>query len=272
MSSVHNLLLFGAGKMGAAMLDGWLADGLPPDAVTVIEPHPAEPIKSLAARGLKLNPPGGDIPPADVLVLAIKPQVLDAATATLAPLVSSKTLVISILAGKRIVDLSQRLPNARAIVRAMPNTPAAVGRGITGCVASAGTADDEKALAERLLLAIGEVVWLGDEAQIDAVTALSGGGPAYVFHLVEAMTAAGIAAGLPADVSLRLARRTVEGSGELLFRSQDTPAGTLRQNVTSPGGTTAEALKVLMAEQGGLTALMTEAVAAARARAQALAG
>jgi pyrroline-5-carboxylate reductase len=269
--AIRDLLLFGAGKMGGAMLEGWLSGGLQPAAVTVVDPHPSERMRQLAWEGLRLNPPDQETRPAEVVVLAIKPQTLDAAAERLARAVGPDTLLISVLAGKRIADLVARAPRARAVVRAMPNTPAAVGRGITGCAASAGATVEQRRTATSLLEAIGLVEWLEDEALIDAVTALSGGGPAYVFHMVEAMAAAGVAAGLPADVSLRLARRTVEGSGELLFREQETSPAVLRQNVTSPGGTTAEALKVMMGEQG-LTDLMTRAVSAARKRAGELSG
>jgi pyrroline-5-carboxylate reductase len=270
-TAIRDLVLYGAGKMGGAMLEGWLAGGLPPSAVTVVDPYPSERMRRLAAEGLRLNPPDQETRPAEIVVLAVKPQTLDAAADRLARAVGPDTLLISVLAGKRIADLVLRAPLARAVVRAMPNTPAAVGRGITGCAASAGLTREQRRTATALLEAIGLVEWLEDEALIDAVTALSGGGPAYVFHMVEAMAAAGVAAGLPGDVSLRLARRTVEGAGELLFREQETPPAVLRQNVTSPGGTTAEALKVMMGDQG-LTDLMTRAVAAARKRAGELSG
>ncbi|MGL5115760.1 MAG: pyrroline-5-carboxylate reductase [Beijerinckiaceae bacterium] len=253
------------------MLEGWLAGGLLPSAVTVVDPAPTERLLSLSAQGLVLNPPEAGTRAAEVVVLAIKPQTLDAAAGRLARAVGPDTLLISVLAGKRISDLVARAPQAKAIVRAMPNTPAAVGRGITGCAASPGTTADQRALTTTLLESVGLVEWLDSEDLIDAVTALSGGGPAYVFHMVEAMASAGVAAGLPADVSLRLARRTVEGAGELLFREQETAPETLRRNVTSPGGTTAEALRIMMAE-GGLTDLMTRAVAAAQLRAGELSG
>jgi pyrroline-5-carboxylate reductase len=266
-----SLILVGAGKMGGAMLDGWLAVGLPPEAVAVVEPEPSDALRRLCAeRAIRLNPPPGAAAPPDVLVLAIKPQTLEAAAQTVNPLVGPNTLLLSILAGKTIADLRARLPSAGAIVRAMPNLPASVRRGATGAAASAEVGARQKAVAQALLASVGHVEWLAGEELIDAVTALSGSGPAYVFHLVECLAQAGAAAGLPADVAMRLARAMVIGSGELLAQS-DLPAATLRENVTSPGGTTAAALAVLMGEPG-LAALMREAVAAAKRRAEELSG
>ena len=264
------LVLAGAGKMGGAMLQGWLALGLDPKNVSIVEPYPSDDIKSLCAKhAIALNVVVSA--PPDVLVLAIKPQTLNAAAPELAALAGPDTLVVSILAGKTIADLQARLPKARAFVRAMPNTPAAVGRGITGVSASAATSQAQKDRAHTLLGSIGQVVWLDDEALIDAVTAVSGSGPAYVFYLVECMAKAGEAAGLPADIAMRLARATVEGSGELLFKTPETDAAQLRKNVTSPGGTTAAALDVLMADDG-LAPLMTKAIGAAKHRAGELSG
>jgi pyrroline-5-carboxylate reductase len=271
MQTTTQLLLIGAGKMGGAMLEGWLKQGMQPGQITVVDPMPSQRMRELAQQGLRLSPPAEDISKIDVIVLAIKPQMLDNAATLLQGVVTPDTLLISVLAGKTIANLRERAPAARAIVRAMPNTPAAVGRGITGCAASAETTDAQKAFATDLLTSIGRVEWLEHEGLIDAVTAVSGSGPAYVFHLVEAMAAAGENAGLPADLAMRLARATVEGAGELLYREPETPAAVLRQNVTSPGGTTAAALKVLMAD-GGLTQLMIEAVAAAKRRAEELSG
>ncbi len=271
MAAPHSLLLIGAGKMGGAMLEGWLKQGMAPSQITVVDPFPSERMHALAQHGLRLSPAVETIGAADGIVLAIKPQMLDSATALLQAVVTPQTLLISVLAGKTIANLRDRAPQARAIIRAMPNTPAAVGRGITGCAASAETTEAQKATATALLSAIGRVEWVEHEGLIDAVTALSGSGPAYVFHLVEAMAAAGEKAGLPGDLAMRLARATVEGAGELLFQEPETPAAVLRQNVTSPGGTTAAALGVLMAEHG-LTPLMTKAVAAARLRAEELSG
>ncbi len=265
------ILLVGAGKMGGAMLEGWLKDGLKPADVIVLDPYPSDRLKALAALGLRLNPPTDTISKVDCILLAIKPQMLDAAGPVLAAVAGAETLLISVLAGKTIANLKARAPEARAVVRAMPNTPAAVGRGITACAASAELNEAQRAFTTRLLSAIGRVEWVADEGLIDAVTALSGSGPAYVFHMVEAMAEAGATAGLPPDLAMRLARATVEGAGELLFQDAETPAAVLRQNVTSPAGTTAAALEVLMAEDG-LRPLMRQAVAAAKRRAGELSG
>jgi pyrroline-5-carboxylate reductase len=254
--------------MGAALLGGWLASGVDPKFIAVFEPQPAEAIASLAAeKGFALNP----LPrPSDVVVLAIKPQMLDAAASALAPLFATESLLISILAGKTIANLAARLP-VSSIVRAMPNTPAAIRRGITGAFASAATSPAQREQADLLLGGVGAVEWVDNEGLIDAVTAISGSGPAYIFHLVEALAQAGAALGLPDDLALRLARATVEGSGELLHRSPETSAESLRKNVTSPGGTTQAALEVLMAPDG-LSPLMERATAAAARRAGELSG
>ena len=259
--------LLGCGKMGGAMLEGWLAQGLPPDAVAVIEPAPSDRLRALAASGLRLNPDAAG--PAAVCLLAVKPQSMDAALPAVAGLAGSGTLFLSIAAGLPLRRFEAAL-GAVPIVRAMPNTPAAVGRGITALIGNAHATDAHMALAEALLAAIGETVRLSDEGQMDAVTAVSGSGPAYVFHLIEALAAAGVAAGLPEALSMRLARATVTGAGELAHRSPES-AAQLRVNVTSPGGTTAAALGVLMADDG-LGALMSRAVAAATARSRELGG
>lgn len=266
------LVLLGAGKMGSAMLRGWLALGMDGHGVTIVDPYPADDLMELAKEhGILVNPPSGTISPPEALVLAIKPQTLEAAAPDIAPLVGANTLVLSIMAGKTLANITQRLPKAKAIVRAMPNTPAAVGRGITGAAASAGVSAPQRAAASALLSAIGAVEWLDQEDWIDAVTAVSGSGPAYVFYLAECMAKAGEAAGLPADLAMRLARATVEGAGELMFRDAATPASQLRVNVTSPGGTTAAALDVLM-DPNGLEPLMTKAIGAAKRRAGELSG
>lgn len=263
------LVLAGAGKMGAALLRGWLAGGLDPAAVTVVDPQPSAEIATLCAeRALRLNPEAAA--PAGALVLGIKPQVLDAAAAALAGWIGPDTLVVSILAGKTIADLKRRLPTARAVVRAMPNLPASIGRGATGAVGSPEVGPQARAGAEALLARSGLVAWLDDEGLIDAVTAVSGSGPAYVFLLAEALAEAGMAAGLPPDLSAQLARATVAGAGALLD-ADAREAGQLRRDVTSPGGTTAAALAVLMRE-GALPDLMREAVDAARRRAGELSG
>lgn len=265
------LVLIGAGKMGGAMLEGWLRIGMNPGGISLIDPNPSDEMVALASeKGMALNPSADAIAPTEVLVLATKPQMLDTAAPSVQAFIHPKTLVISILAGKTLGDLSARLPNANAVIRAMPNLPASVQRGATGAAAGPGVSSAQRAMADALLRSIGVVEWLESETLIDAVTALSGSGPAYVFHLVECMAAAGVAAGLPADIAERLARATVEGAGELLHQSSLSPA-TLRQNVTSPAGTTAAALAVLMADDG-LKPLMNQAVAAAKRRAEELSG
>ena len=263
------MLLVGAGKMGGAMLASWIARGLAPKRITVIEPRPGKAIKALTRRGLKLNPKGKTAE-ASFIVIAVKPQTAPEAVPPLAAYVGKTTLVLSIMAGRTLRFLEQSLPAGTAIVRAMPNTPAVIGRGISVAIANAKVSARHRKLASDLLTTIGKVEWVADETLMDAVTALSGSGPAYIFLLAEAMTKAGIAAGLPADLAARLARETVVGSGELLHRS-DLDAATLRQNVTSPGGTTAAALEMLMGP-GGFDELLTRAIAAATRRSRELAG
>jgi pyrroline-5-carboxylate reductase len=263
------LALAGAGKMGGALLRAWLAKGYDPRQITVIEPYPSMEIVSLAReRGLALEQPSH---PPRVLVLAIKPQSLEEAAVSLDPLIDQSTLIISILAGKTFAGLARFLPRSGAIVRAMPNLPAAVGRGITALAANPKVTTPQRAAAEALLGAAGRVEWLDGEHLIDAVTAVSGSGPAYVFYLAETLAEAGRALGLPADVSARLARTTVEGAGELLFQTPAASAAELREQVTSPGGTTAAALEILMASDG-LAPLMERALRAAKLRAEALSG
>ena len=263
----QTLTLLGAGKMGQAMLHGWLAAGLEAKAVTIIEPTPSADLTALCrTKGIALGAPAT---PGEILVLAVKPQTFAAAAGP--ELADSRTLVVSIMAGKTIANIRARLPGAGAIVRAMPNTPAAVGRGVAGAVAETALSAAQKSWSEALFKAVGAFHWLDEEAQIDMVTAISGSGPAYVFALVEAMARAGTALGLPPETAEGLARATVEGSGELLHREPGSSAATLRQNVTSPGGTTAAALAVLQGADG-LDALMARACAAAARRAGELAG
>lgn len=263
------LLLVGAGKMGSALLEGWLRFGLQAKNVVVLEPLPSPQISALAERGLALNPELGAAGNVDAIVLAIKPQIAAEALAPLAPIVSASTLVVSIMAGRTLRFLAGAVGGACALVRAMPNTPAAIGRGITVAVGLRASAA-QRQLAHRLLSATGAVEWIEDELLMDAVTAVSGSGPAYVFLLAEALAQAGAAAGLPPLLAQKLARETVAGSGELLHRSP-LDAATLRENVTSPGGTTAAALEVLTGKNG-LAPLMRDAVAAATARSRELAG
>ena len=262
------LILVGAGKMGGALLDGWLRAGLAPAQVTVIEPHPSRDLEALSMRGVRLNP-GATPADAAAIVVAVKPQIAPATVPALAPMIGPSTVLVSIMAGRTLQFLSTALPRPCALVRAMPNTPAAIGRGITVAVAK-GAGAGQRGLAHALLAATGSVAWVEDEALMDAVTAVSGSGPAYVFLLAEALAQAGIEAGLPPALAQRLARETVAGSGELLLRS-DLDAAKLRENVTSPGGTTAAALEVLTGP-GGLVSLMTKAVAAATRRSRELAG
>jgi pyrroline-5-carboxylate reductase len=263
------LVLVGAGKMGGALLDGWLRSGLDPAKVAVIEPNPAPQIAALADRGVRLNPEATTLTRVSAVVIAVKPQIADQVMAATAPMIGASTLVVSIMAGRTLRFLSGALNNASALVRAMPNTPAAIGRGITVAVPLRAS-DAQRDLAHRLLAATGTVAWVEDEALMDAVTAVSGSGPAYVFLLAEALAQAGAAAGLPQPLAEKLARETVAGAGELLYRSA-LDAATLRENVTSPGGTTAAALEVLMGKDG-LATLMKKAVAAATERSRKLAG
>ncbi len=261
------IALAGAGKMGGAMLTGWLAQGLDPRRVVVIEPHPSAEIGALAAKGVRLNPSAQQVGTVDTLVVAVKPQSFREAGATLQPFVGTSTLVVSIMAGTTIAALEQICGGS--VVRAMPNTPAAIGRGITVAVAAGNVSATQRATADALLRATGSVEWVSDESLMDAVTAVSGSGPAYVFLLAEELARAGVAAGLPEELATKLARETVAGSGELLHRS-DLASATLRQNVTPPSGTTAAALDVLMAGDG-LQRLMIRAIAAATKRSKELA-
>lgn len=266
MTDHQRILLVGCGKMGSALLNGWLSQGTPADSVCVVEPmQPQLPggvsgFTEAAALQADYRP--------SVVVFAVKPQSMDEVVPAYVKYAGPETVFLSIAAGKPIGYFEATLTDG-AIVRAMPNTPAAVGRAITVLCANAHVSPAQKDVCTRLMESVGEVAWIDDEALMDAVTGLSGSGPAYVFHLVEAMAAAGEAAGLSPDLAMQLARATVSGSGELLSQSSD-PAGVLRENVTSPGGTTAAALDVLMAADG-LTPLMIEAIARATARSRELA-
>ena len=266
-----SLVLFGAGKMGAAMLEGWLAVGMNTAAATILDPQPSADVEALCGkREIPLNPPLRDLVPPKVVVLAIKPQMLEAAAAVINRLVKTDTLVVSILAGKTLADLKRQMPDARAVVRAMPNLAASVRRSATAAVTTAETSAAQKQMAHELLASIGTVAWLADEDLMDAVTAVSGSGPAYFFYLAECLAHAGTAAGLPQELSAQLARATLVGAGELLAQTE-LPPGKLRHDVTSPGGTTAAALDVLMV-QPGLSELLQSAVQAARRRAGELSG
>ena len=265
------VLLVGAGKMGGALLESWLARGLPPSLVSVIDPSPApEVAKVLAAKRIARDPQPPLLPMHAAVVLAVKPQMAPLVMPQIARFVGRDTVVVSIIAGKTLGFLAKHLPKGAAIVRAMPNTPAAIGRGITVAVPNARVKSGARDLADALLAATGPVEWIKNETWMDAVTAVSGSGPAYVFLLAESLARAGTAAGLPKALAARLARETVAGAGELLHRSE-LEAATLRGNVTSPGGTTAAALKILMG-RSGLDPLMKKAVAAATKRSRQLAG
>ena len=264
------LLLVGCGKMGGALLDGWLAAGSVA-RVAVVEPNDDS---ATAGHERVLRCAGADALPSrfapDVVVFAVKPQVIGSVVPDYRRFVGPETVFLSIAAGKPIRWFEDELAPAAAVVRAMPNTPASVGRGITVACANEAATAEQRDRCETLLRAVGDVAWIDDEALIDPVTAVSGSGPAYVFLLIEALAAAGVKAGLPPELATRLARATVAGSGELAHRSIE-PASKLRENVTSPGGTTQAALRVLMADDG-LQPLLDRAVAAATRRARELAG
>ena len=269
-ASTGPIVLIGAGNMGGALLTGWLKNGVSGSSVIVVDPNPSEPMRKMIADAGASHVIGvpADVT-AGVLFIAVKPQLMDAVLPALKAAVGEDTVVVSIAAGKTLASLEAHLGEA-AMVRAMPNTPAMVGRGVTGAFANARVADHQRQLVQNLLKVSGPVEWVPGEADIDSVTAVSGSGPAYVFYLVECMAEAGRKLGLQADLAMRLARETVAGAGELLHQSPD-DASRLRQNVTSPGGTTAAALGVLMAEDG-MQPLFDAALEAARKRAQELAG
>ena len=260
----RGLVLLGCGKMGSAMLAGWLDGGLPPGSVWVLDPNPTA---WLQETGVHLNA-GLPSNPAVVLV-AVKPQMMAEALPSLSALGNGETLFLSVAAGTPISAYEAALGAATPIVRAMPNTPAAIGRGITAIIGNARAGAAELDLAERLLSAVGQVVRLDGEDQMDAVTAVSGSGPAYVFHLIETLAHAGEAQGLAPELAMTLAKATVGGAGALAEASDESPAQ-LRINVTSPGGTTQAALEVLMNEEDGFPPLLTRAVKAAADRSREL--
>jgi len=266
-----SMLLLGCGKMGGAMLRGWLARGVPGNQLFVVDPSPRD-LDDVRAAGVTIVTKPADLPagfqPAIVL-LAIKPQFMDEALPDYRRFAKPDTLFLSIAAGKTLSYLRQQIGNA-TIVRAMPNTPAAVGRGVSVIVRQSGVSDVQLNLCADLLSAVGEIAWVDDEDLINAVTAVSGGGPAYVFLLIECLAEAGRQAGLPAEMAMQIARSTVCGSGELAYQSSES-AEALRKAVMSPKGTTEQAIGVLMAEDG-LQPLMTRAIAAATRRSRELAG
>jgi pyrroline-5-carboxylate reductase len=268
-SLVGPLLLVGAGKMGGALLAGWLREGLDPKTVFIRDPEPSHDVAELIARheiatAAAIEP---DAKPS-VVVLAVKPQIVDEVLPGVAPLMGKDTVLLSIAAGRTLANLSSLLPKRAAIVRAMPNTPAAIGRAMTAMCANDAVSRDQALRCTMLLEGVGEVIWIDDEALMDAVTAVSGSGPAYVFLFAECLADAGIEAGLDPDLAMRLARATIAGAGELLRLSSDSPSK-LRENVTSPKGVTAEALAVLMGK-GGLKDLIARAVEAAAKRSREL--
>lgn len=264
--SKQEIVIVGCGKMGSALLKGWLAEGLDPNEITVIDPNPSDWLIKQTVRlnkTLPINP--------SIVLIAVKPQMMPDVVPKLNKLGNSKTLFISIAAGTSISYFQRILGNQTPIVRAMPNTPASIGKGITAIIANAYVSDIELIATEKLLSSVGEIVSLDSEEQMDAVTAVSGSGPAYVFHLIEALADAGQANGLNAELSMTLAKATVAGAGLLAETSNEDPTN-LRINVTSPGGTTAAALKILMDQDTGFNSLLLKAVEAASNRSKELRG
>ncbi len=266
------LVLIGAGKMGTAMLQGWLEAGVTGDQVIIFDPAPPpETMTVIAHHSISHNPPLDSVDGVEAILVAVKPQMVDEVLPAMADLARGNPLVVSVVAGKTIAAFRQHFGDTTPVIRTIPNTPAAVGRGITAMAASDGVSARQSELAIALLASLGEVVTVTDEALIDACTAISGSGPAYIFYMTECMTAAAVKLGLPADIAEQLARATVAGAGELM-RATGTPAGILRENVTSPKGTTHAALQVLMADEDGMKQLMIRATAAAEKRSRELAG
>lgn len=262
--AAHGLVLLGCGKMGSAMLSGWLARGLPADRVWVIDPAPSSWVKG---TGVHVNATLPDTPA--VVLVAVKPQMMGDALPAIAAFGGGETVFVSVAAGTPLSAFETAFGTDTPIVRAMPNTPAAIGQGITAICANAagqGALDE----AADLLSAVGDVVRLESEAQMDAVTGVSGSGPAYVFHMIETLAAGGVAQGLSPELAMQLAKATVAGAGALAMQSDDDPTQ-LRINVTSPNGTTQAALEVLMNEASGFPALLPRAVAAATRRSRELA-
>ncbi len=265
------LVLVGAGKMGGAMARGWLEQGMAASKIAILDPAPSEEsLEFISSSGLTHNPEIASVDDAEVVVVAVKPQAMDAVLPGLTGLAKSKPVFLSVAAGTPIARFETAFGTDAAVIRAMPNTPAAVGYGMTVICPNANTSSTQVELATVLLQAVGAVARVYEEGLLDAVTGVSGSGPAYVFLLAEAMAKAGVAAGLPEELATQLARTTVHGAGELM-RHSPLAASTLRENVTSPGGTTAAALEVLRAD-GGMEDLLREAIAAATARSRELAG
>lgn len=263
--SERGLVLLGCGKMGSAMLTGWLNDGLSPDAVWVIDPHPSEWVQAVGVHvnaGLPENPA--------IVLIAVKPQMMGDALPAMQALGGGDTLFVSVAAGTPIARFETVLGPTTPVIRAMPNTPAAIGQGITALIGNDHSTEAQMDMVEVLMKAVGQTVRLDDEAQMDAVTGVSGSGPAYVFHLIETLAAAGEAQGLPTDMAMTLAKATVAGAGALAATATEAP-DQLRINVTSPNGTTQAALEVLMDDNDGFPALLPRAVTAATQRSKELA-
>jgi len=260
----QGMVLLGCGNMGSAMLAGWLSEGLSPSSVWVLDPYPSDWLKS---TGVHINDGTPDAPA--VALIAVKPQMMGDALPAMKALGNGTTVFLSVAAGTPISMFENALGAQSPVVRAMPNTPSAIGRGVTAIVGNTNTSDADMDMADALLCAVGQVVRLTDETQMDAVTAVSGSGPAYVFHLIETLAAAGEAEGLPADLAMTLAKATVGGAGQLAEDAEEDPTQ-LRINVTSPNGTTQAALDVLMNDVDGFPVLLHRAVKAAADRSKEL--
>jgi pyrroline-5-carboxylate reductase len=266
--SNRKLLLIGGGKMGLALLKGWLKSGRAPDGIIVVDPKPADELREIVrTSGVHVTPEVASDSPAATVVLAVKPQTANTVLSSVNPIVDRDTLVISIMAGVKLSILRSKLPQSRTIVRAMPNLPASVGRGAIVAVSEMAISSVFRSSAKELLEATGTFEWLSDESQMDVVTGLSGSGPGYLFYVIECLAQAGIGLGLNPGTAHRLARSTLEGAGELLHQSVQSPAE-LRVQVTSTGGTTEAGLRVLM--DGRLQQLITATVRAAATRSSAL--
>ncbi len=272
MNRSSSLLLVGCGKMGGAVLNGLRKNGFSPDRIRVAEPD--ETVRSkLMAEGITCAASAlemADFNP-DIIFLAVKPFLIEQIIGDIKPFTDKGAAVLSIIAGRRIEWFKDKLGDKTVVFRAMPNTPAAIGAGITAVVCSPQATEEQKQLTDRILKACGEVIWLTAEDQIDAVTAVSGSGPAYVFYLTEALANAAKTIGLSEETAEKLARATVIGSALLMRESNETPAK-LRQNVTTPNGTTAAALAVLRDDKNGFDPLMVQAVKAAKQRSKELSG
>ena len=260
----YGLVVLGCGKMGSALLSGWLSQGLDPRAVWILDPKPSE---WLVSQEIHLNENLPENPA--IVIIAVKPQMMETALPELQKFGSGTTLFISVAAGVTIAAFEEVLGVATPIVRTMPNTPASVGHGITALIGNGSATKDDLAEAERLMAAVGQTIILENESQMDAVTGVSGSGPAYLFHMIETLTQAGKKQGLSLDIATKLATATVAGAGALAIQSNET-AAQLRKNVTSPNGTTQAALEILMNEKTGLQSLMTQTVAAATLRSKEL--